>query len=50
VVEIASGLMPTDRVIENPPDGIGTGADVHVAGAESVARTQGQGKQKNDRV
>ena len=26
VVEVASGLAPNDRVIENPPDGIGTGA------------------------
>src|ERR1700752_3279489 len=26
VVEIASGLEPSDRGIENPPDGIGTGA------------------------
>jgi hypothetical protein len=51
VVELASGLAPNDRVIENPPDGIGTGADVRVAGA-SVGRSpgQGQGKQKNDRV
>jgi RND family efflux transporter MFP subunit len=36
VVEIASGLSPDDRVIENPPDGIGTGASVRVAGAETL--------------
>src|SRR5208283_172348 len=37
VVELASGLSPSDRVIENPPDGIGTGATVRIAGAASVA-------------
>jgi RND family efflux transporter MFP subunit len=36
-VELASGLSPNDRVIENPPDGIGTGAAVRVAGPASVA-------------
>jgi RND family efflux transporter MFP subunit len=33
VVEIASGVAPSDRVIENPPDGIGDGAAVRLAGA-----------------
>ena len=33
VVEIASGLAPNDRVIENPPDGVDTGAVVQLAGA-----------------
>jgi RND family efflux transporter MFP subunit len=37
VVEIASGVSPSDRVMENPPDGIGTGAEVRVAGAASGA-------------
>jgi RND family efflux transporter MFP subunit len=37
VVEISSGLSPDDRVIENPPDGIGTGAAVRLAGPASVA-------------
>src|SRR5450631_1317162 len=32
VVELASGLAPTDRVIQNPPDGIGNGAEVRLAG------------------
>ncbi len=36
VVEVSSGLSPNDRVIENPPDGIGTGATVRLAGASSV--------------
>jgi multidrug efflux pump subunit AcrA (membrane-fusion protein) len=30
VIEIASGLGPDDRVIQNPPDGILTGALVNV--------------------
>ena len=33
VIEIATGLSPQDRVIQNPPDGISTGAAVRVAGA-----------------
>jgi hypothetical protein len=33
VIEIATGLSPQDRVIQNPPDGISTGATVRVAGA-----------------
>jgi RND family efflux transporter MFP subunit len=31
VIELASGLAPNDRVIQNPPDGIGNGAEVHLA-------------------
>jgi RND family efflux transporter MFP subunit len=34
VVELASGLAPGDRVIENPPDGIGNGAAVRLAAAK----------------
>jgi RND family efflux transporter MFP subunit len=37
VIELASGLAPNDRVIENPPDGIDSGAQVRVAAAASVA-------------
>ncbi len=37
VVELASGLTPNDRVIENPPDGISDGTAVHVAGATPVS-------------
>jgi RND family efflux transporter MFP subunit len=36
VVELASGVAPSDRVIENPPDGIGNGAAVQLAGATPV--------------
>jgi RND family efflux transporter MFP subunit len=49
VVELASGLAPNDRVIENPPDGIGTGATVRLAGAAAVG-SAGQGKHKNDKA
>jgi hypothetical protein len=50
VVELASGLSPNDRVIENPPDGIGNGAEVRFAGAASgPAAGAGQPKKKNDR-
>jgi RND family efflux transporter MFP subunit len=40
-VELASGLSPNDRVIENPPDGIGNGAAVRLAGPASVAVAAG---------
>ena len=33
VVELASGLAPNDRVIENPPDGVENGAEVRLATA-----------------
>jgi RND family efflux transporter MFP subunit len=31
IIEIGSGLDAADRVIENPPDGIGNGAEVRIA-------------------
>ena len=44
VIELASGLSASDRVIENPPDGIGNGAAVRLAEATPAdalaARTQ----------
>jgi RND family efflux transporter MFP subunit len=33
VVELASGLSPNDRVIQNPPDGVGNGDPVRLAAA-----------------
>jgi RND family efflux transporter MFP subunit len=45
VVELSSGLLPTDQVIENPPDGITDGAAVRRAVSASVgavASTQGK--------
>jgi len=44
VVELASGLAPNDRVIENPPDGIGNGAEVRLAAAPSSVADAGKAK------
>jgi RND family efflux transporter MFP subunit len=49
VVEVASGLAVSDRVIENPPDGIGNGALVHLAGAPSAGMASGRPKSSSDR-
>jgi RND family efflux transporter MFP subunit len=49
VIELASGLAPNDRVIQNPPDGIGNGAEVRLAGAASSVATAGQAKNKNEK-
>ena len=48
VVELASGLSPNDRVIENPPDGIGNGAPVRLAGAAS-STVASQAKNRNEK-
>jgi RND family efflux transporter MFP subunit len=45
VVELASGLSANDRVIQNPPDGIGNGAEVRLAGAAGT----GQAGNKNEK-
>jgi RND family efflux transporter MFP subunit len=48
VVELTSGLAPTDRVIENPPDGITDGAAVRRAAPASVsAVASAQGKREH---
>jgi RND family efflux transporter MFP subunit len=47
VIELASGLLPDDRVIQNPPDGIATGAEVRLAA--SGASDGGGAKNKNER-
>ncbi|MGO9593583.1 MAG: efflux RND transporter periplasmic adaptor subunit [Steroidobacteraceae bacterium] len=49
VVELASGLSPNDRVIESPPDGIGNGAVVRLAGAASSGMVAAQGKHENEK-
>jgi RND family efflux transporter MFP subunit len=49
IVELASGLAPNDRVIETPPDGIGSGAEVHVAGAAVGVADAGKAKNKNEK-
>ena len=49
VVELASGVAPNDRVIENPPDGIGTGAAIRLAGATSVGAVAAKATNKNEK-
>jgi RND family efflux transporter MFP subunit len=39
VVELATGLDPGDRVIQNPPDGIGSGDQVRLASAPRAKST-----------
>jgi RND family efflux transporter MFP subunit len=46
-IELAGGLAPNDRVIQNPPDGIGDGAEVRLAGAAASAVLAGKVKIKN---
>ena len=48
VIELASGLSPDDRVIENPPDGIGNGAQVRLAVPPSGGTLAGRAKNKNE--
>jgi len=42
-VEIASGLLPEDRVIESPPDGVESGDLVRVAGKPAGELSAGPG-------
>jgi len=48
VIELASGLSPNDRVIQNPPDGVGNGDPVRVAAAGSAGAVEGPTKRKNE--
>jgi RND family efflux transporter MFP subunit len=48
VVELASGLRPDDRVIENPPDGIGNGDQVRLAGAAAGGALAGSKPKKKN--
>jgi hypothetical protein len=63
-VELSAGLAPSDRVIENPPDGIatgtavrlnspdgiGNGAKVRLAGAAPDRPDAGKAKSKNEKT
>jgi RND family efflux transporter MFP subunit len=49
VVELASGLAPNDRVIQNPPDGIGNGIEVSLAGAAPAGAHAAKAKNKNEK-
>jgi hypothetical protein len=42
VVELATGVSTNDRVIENPPDGITSGAEVRIAGATPAVADAGK--------
>jgi multidrug efflux pump subunit AcrA (membrane-fusion protein) len=42
VVELATGLAPNDRVIENPPDGVDNGTEVRIAGAPPAVAAAGK--------
>jgi RND family efflux transporter MFP subunit len=48
IIELASGLSPSDRVIEIPPDGIANGALVRLAAAAPGDKLTGKGKNKNE--
>jgi RND family efflux transporter MFP subunit len=48
VIEVASGLSPNDRVIQNPPDGIDNGAEVRIAAAAAAAEG-GKPKKKDEK-
>ncbi len=48
VIELASGLAPEDRVIQNPPDGIVSGTEVRLVDAPGGAKA-GDAKNKNDK-
>jgi RND family efflux transporter MFP subunit len=49
VVELASGLSPNDRVIQNPLDGITSGTEVRLAAAAPGGALVGQAKKANDK-
>ena len=48
VIELASGLSPSDRVIEIPPDGIGNGTLVRVVNAPPGGEPAGDRKKQNE--
>jgi hypothetical protein len=48
VIEIASGLNVADRVIQNPPDGITSGALVNVVSRAPVGVAEAKPKGRNE--
>jgi RND family efflux transporter MFP subunit len=48
IIELGSGLTSNDRVIENPPDGIGNGAVVRLAVAAPGGALASQPKKKHE--
>ena len=49
VIELASGLAPEDRVIQNPPDGIANGTEVRLMGSPSGDAKPSTAKNLNDK-
>jgi RND family efflux transporter MFP subunit len=49
VIELASGISPTDRIIQNPPDGIGNGVLVRLADTAPADKLASKGKNKNEK-
>src|ERR1700678_3700075 len=49
VIEIASGLSPEDRVIQNPPDGIANGTEVRLLGTPAGDAKPRTAKNTNDK-
>ena len=49
VVDLAAGVAPNDRVIENPPDGIGDGAAVRIATPRSAGAVAAQVRKSNEK-
>ena len=48
-VEILSGLSPSDRVINSPPDSLGAGDKVHIAGQQSSGGNSGNVPSSRDK-
>jgi RND family efflux transporter MFP subunit len=48
VIELASGISTNDRVIQNPPDGIGSGVLVRLADTAPAGKLASKGKNKNE--
>ena len=49
IIELTSGLAEDDRVIQNPPDGIGNGALVRLAGPAPGRALASQVKNKDEK-
>jgi RND family efflux transporter MFP subunit len=49
LIELASGLLPEDRVIQNPPDGIANGTEVRLVGAPAGGAKPSTAKNLNDK-
>jgi RND family efflux transporter MFP subunit len=49
-VEILSGISPSDRVINSPPDSLGAGDQVRIAGQQSSAGASNAGPASNEDV